>query len=350
MAAGVPTVPTVPVPTDDDEVRDPAPQSDFVIGRGIKTRVLEKINYGSFGSIHRGILLETNEEVAVKLEALKRNKHVQVLLGEGNILRHLEGGPGIPIVHWFGMYEPHYNGLVMEYLGPNLQELFAYCHRKFSIKTILLLFDQVVDIFRYVHGKGYVYRDVKPDNFVIGRGSKADELFIIDFGLAKKLPTGMMLGSRFPSCRPPSPGCSNIGTPRYSSIRAHDTSDLGPSDDLEAFAYVCVYLFRGSLPWQGLRFEDPLEKRARIKQLKVEMTTCQGMPDEFSAYLQYVRSGAPANMPDHVHIKHMFQKLAAKSGIEYDFRFDWVTQKEETGEDCESRGHTDHGHGSTSPC
>ena len=38
----------------------------------------------------------------------------------------------------------------------------------------------------YLHNKNFIHRDIKPDNFLIGRGMEANLVYIIDFGLAKK--------------------------------------------------------------------------------------------------------------------------------------------------------------------
>jgi len=59
---------------------------------------------------------------------------------------------GIPKLYWCGS-EGDYNIMVMELLGPNMEELFNYCHRKFSLKTVLMIADQMVKKFLIVDFK-----------------------------------------------------------------------------------------------------------------------------------------------------------------------------------------------------
>ncbi|KAF6035203.1 CSNK1E [Bugula neritina] len=108
---------------------------------GSKYRLGKKIGSGSFGDIYLGTDVSTGEEVGVKLECVKL-KHPQLHI-ESKIYRILRGGVGISAIRWCGV-EGDYRVMVMELLGPSLEDLFTYCNRKFSLKTVLLLADQLL--------------------------------------------------------------------------------------------------------------------------------------------------------------------------------------------------------------
>jgi len=93
------------------------------------------------------------------------------LLYETKLYRILQGGVGVPNVHWFGV-EGDYNVMVIDLLGPSLEDLFNYCKRKFSLKTVLMLVDQMLQRVEFVHSRHFLHRDIKPDNFLIGIGKK----------------------------------------------------------------------------------------------------------------------------------------------------------------------------------
>ncbi|KAJ8025709.1 Casein kinase I isoform alpha [Holothuria leucospilota] len=123
-------------------------KSEFIVGG--KYRLVRKIGSGSFGDIYLGINQQNGEEVAVKLESFKA-KHPQ-LLYESKLYRILQGGTGIPHIKWFGN-ENDYNVLVMDLLGPSLEDLFNFCNRRFSAKTVLMLADQVGVVRIYYYHK-----------------------------------------------------------------------------------------------------------------------------------------------------------------------------------------------------
>jgi len=103
-------------------------RSEFIVGG--KYRLVRKIGSGSFGDIYLGINITNGEEVAVKLESVKA-RHPQ-LLYESKLYKILQGGVGIPHIRWYGQ-ERDYNVLVMDLLGPSLEDLFNFCSNYVSL-------------------------------------------------------------------------------------------------------------------------------------------------------------------------------------------------------------------------
>lgn len=97
----------------------------------------------------------------------------------------VKGGVGIPNLYWFGI-ENNYRTLVTDVYGPSLEQLLKYCKGIFSLKTVLMIADQLLDRIEWVHSKGLIYNDIEPDNFLVGLGEKQDKIFLIDFGSCQK--------------------------------------------------------------------------------------------------------------------------------------------------------------------
>lgn len=286
---------------------------------GKKYRLGRKIGSGSFGDIYLGTNMTTGEEVAIKLESVK-TKHPQ-LLYESKIYRILHGGLGIPNVRWYGI-EGDYNVMVLDLLGPSLEDLFNYCGRRFQLKTVLMLADQLLGRLEYVHTKSFIHRDVKPDNFLIGLGKRQSVIHVIDFGLAKKY--------RDPRSHQHIPYRENknlTGTARYASINTHIGIEQSRRDDLESLGYVLMYFIRGSLPWQGLKANTKKQKYERIMDRKMSTSTeqlCKGYPTEFRSYFEYCRSLRFEDRPDYAYLKRLFKELFYRKGFQYDNMFDWT--------------------------
>ncbi|CAI0419938.1 unnamed protein product [Linum tenue] len=283
---------------------------------GNRFRLGRKIGSGSFGEIYLGTNVQTNEEVGIKLENVK-TKHPQ-LLYESKLYKILQGGTGIPNVKWFGV-EGEYNVLVMDLLGPSLEDLFNFCSRKLSLKTVLMLADQMINRVEFVHSKSFLHRDLKPDNFLMGLGRRANQVYIIDFGLAKKY--------RDTSTHQHIPYRENknlTGTARYASMNTHLGIEQSRRDDLESLGYVLMYFLRGSLPWQGLRAGTKKQKYEKISEKKA---LCRGYPTEFASYFHYCRSLRFDDKPDYAYLKRLFRDLFIREGFQFDYVFDWTILK-----------------------
>ena len=291
---------------------------DPMIGRIFfnKYTLIKKLGEGSFGAIYSA--KSQHNWYAIKLE--NKNRGQNLLENEAYIMSYLHG-KRIPFIKSFG-YSGDYNVLVMELMGKSLEEIFENLPiKKMTVNCVAKLGIQMIDILEYIHNKHIIHRDIKPDNFVMGKGEKSKYLYLLDFGLAKKYRSSTTL-KHYPMNKK-----KNLtGTARYASINALNGLTQSRRDDLEAVGYVLLYFLRGKLPWQGLHVKKKEDRYHRIMEIKMETTPsqlCQGFPKEYEIYVDYTRNLEYEQDPDYKFLKNLFNNILKEDKNNSENGYDW---------------------------
>lgn len=189
----------------------------------------------------------------------------------------------------------------------------------------------MLQCIRYIHSKGFIHRDVKPDNFAIGRGSAASRVHIVDFGLAKRYKDRR-------SCEHVAwrRGAGFAGTARYASAASHLGVEQSRRDDVEALGYVFVYFLHGELPWQGVgKGAEKAERHRLIASMKQNISAeelCKDLPDEFVDYFEHCAELEFKDAPDYKYLQDLLERpLQRVSEVSTSpGRFDWEVLDEHT--------------------
>jgi casein kinase 1/casein kinase 1 epsilon len=219
--------------------------------------------------------------------------------------------------------------LVLEVLGPDLETLFQKCGRKFSLSTTTLIALRMLELLEYVHSFSYSYIDVKPENFLFGRGVNNRRLYLVDFGLTKKFIDEE--GNHIPFNE------NNkwvIGTINYVSVYNHYGIESSRRDDLIALGYLLARFLKGTLPWED--HKPPASYSPRAKKINVELELLRrklreiyekvffaDLPEEYIKFMDYGEELGYGNAPDYAYLKTLFCSLLKREKIQENDPFDW---------------------------
>ena len=309
------------------------------------------------------------ELVAIKRELASDKVTRGILEHEYHVYQALAGHFCIPEVKPYGRQHRH-NLMVVDLLGPSLGDRFRQCSSRFSLGTTarlavgmvrlivacsytLLNYDHCLqlDAIGYIHSRGFIHRNIKPENFLLGLGAKSHVVHLIDFGFARRLKHSTIV-TYVPSSTPEE-GLSVIGTLKYASKYAHlgqgtpsspfwlctytdPSSAQTRRDALQPLVYTILLFARGSLPWDHIRRGTRKHCARRILEKKRSWTAerlCQGLPHELEAFSSYCFGLEISEEPNYHLLRDKLAAIANRERCNMDINFEW-DDPDWTGECC----------------
>jgi serine/threonine protein kinase len=280
---------------------------------------LKKIDNGSFGNIYQVRRIADNKYFAMKTE--KKNAPQQTLKSEANSLLNFQGGFGFPKFIGFGQTK-HFNILIETLLDKSLYKLFIKKKNKCNINDVCLIGIQILHRLEWIHSKNYIYRDIKPENFLIGINDP-NVIYIVDFGLCKKYrssKTGKHISPR-------STGKFN-GTLIYASPNVVRGEESSRRDDLISLGYMLIYLFKRDLPWES-SFKNLDQSKyfelIYLKETDGRNELFKNIPKEFIEYIKYTRKLKFEENPNYSYLRSLFNNCLSRINTNCkSLTFSWI--------------------------
>ncbi|GMR52452.1 hypothetical protein PMAYCL1PPCAC_22647, partial [Pristionchus mayeri] len=296
---------------------------------GGKWKIVQKLDEGGFGSVYKVQSLKDSKLFgALKIE-LSRPSEANHLKLETEVMKdlHAEGfRSNIPALYRSGKKNT-YCYMILSLLGENLKRLKEkHFSKGMPLRTLTRVAIQTLYAIKTMHDRGYVHRDIKPGNFVLGYHSLpafARFVYIIDFGLARAFayapPKHSPPGTRWIS-RKARASLDFKGTWRFAAPSMHEEKEQGRKDDIWSFLYMLIDLYC-ELPWGDRDDEKTVEK----KKLNIsDQDLMTRMPDEFKFIPKHLRTLDVYQRPDYYRIFLALDKVRSKSpSASFEDPYEW---------------------------
>jgi serine/threonine protein kinase len=259
-----------------------------------KYKLIKPIGEGAFGKIYSAENIRTREMVALKSEPIE--SEFKMLKHETKVYQYLGNKIGFPDVKWFGLENGNYY-MTLTLLGDSLKKIKENHYinpvisNAFSLLNLFSINKKMIERLEYIHSKGLIHRDIKPDNFLM----KEDELYLIDFGLCKKWKqdNGKHMEERY--------NRTPLGTMNYISVNVHLGIEPSRRDDLESVGYIILFmLLEEDLPWSKITNHNDIqrEKKNIIR---------KNLPKFLKDYFNYCMNLKFNEEPDYNYLKSLFK-------------------------------------------
>ena len=286
-----------------------------------KYKPIKKIGEGCFGNIYSVIRLKDKSVFAMKTE--KINTKEKMLESEAYILYNLQKGLGIPKLITYGRNK-NYNILIETLLGKSLENIFIKRQLKCNIVDVCAVGIQIIDRLEWIHSNNIIYRDIKPENFLVGINDP-NVIYVIDFGLCKKYRSSKTGKHILPKAD--SKFCGNL---KFSSSNTTRGKESSRRDDIISLGYMLIYLIKKGLPWDYIYKGNKLTNPKYIELVFLKDTNAygklfNGLPSEFKEFIQYAENLKFDQDPNYSYLRSILNKIIVINNFSYEkYHFSWI--------------------------
>ncbi|EIM87435.1 kinase-like protein [Stereum hirsutum FP-91666 SS1] len=265
----------------------------------------------------------TGEDVVVKA-SIPCGAVRSIVTYEAAVYKQLSSWPNLVPVRWSGK-TGNTDVLVMDCIGPNLDDLRRACRGKLSLRSVLMTGISLLHFVEFAHSRGVILRDIKPHNFAVGGVPKeASRIYAFDFGLATMY-VNPVSGQHIPLRT----GRDLRGTWRYCSHWTHKGIEPSRRDDIVALGHTLLELLHGQLPWQGISAPSVEAKVERMGLMKTPgypafSDLLAQSPRALEKWMAHAYGLEFEQKPDYRYLLALLEDQLAANGWENDGSFDWV--------------------------
>jgi len=222
-------------------------------------------------------------------------EHAALWQNEVAIYEKIKAVKAIPSLYAAGL-EGKFHYLVMDLCEQSLEQVRSDYGDQMSLKVVVHLGKQMLNIVEQIHACGILHRDLKPANFLLKTNAQQiSQLYLIDFGLAQSF---LDEKNRHYTLKTNE---TIVGTTRYMSVNTHHGLTASRRDDLESLGYILVFLYQGKLSWQG---------QSAVAQIKQNFNWTVDTLGDFVLFILYCRNLGFADKPNYAYLRGILDNLS----------------------------------------